>query len=173
MKIEEAIALLETDFWRNQKKTSIWLDLGSGSGLFSTALSDLLPPGSRIVATDKQPQSPIRSLNKEVTISFQQMNFETELVSVTEVDGIMMANSLHYVEDKLSFLNRCIKGYGARVFLIIEYDTEIPVPGWVPYPISFASLRNLFTSVGFQKIEKLHERPSVFHHGNMYAALAR
>lgn len=55
-------------------------------------------------------------------------------------------------------------------FLIIEYDTDRPVPIWVPYPISYDSLTYLFKD---HKTQKLGERPSAYGRSNMYAALVR
>jgi hypothetical protein len=38
---------------------------------------------------------------------------------------------------KPSFLAKCKRDFSNGTFLVIEYDTDIPVPKWVLYPISF------------------------------------
>ncbi|HZK64914.1 MAG TPA: hypothetical protein VFC34_12260 [Puia sp.] len=74
-----------------------------------------------------------------------------------------MANSLHFVEDKTAFaekLKAVLKSEG--MLIVVEYDTDVPVRDWVPYPLDFLTLKALFVSVGFGKVERLSEYPSVF-----------
>jgi hypothetical protein len=52
----------------------------------------------------------------------------------------------------------------------VEYDMEI-ANHWVPYPISFLTLKKLFNDVGFSFVEKISERPSVFNRANLYSAI--
>jgi ubiquinone/menaquinone biosynthesis C-methylase UbiE len=88
------------------------------------------------------------------------------------LDGILMANALHYVENKPGFIDK-LKRYlkPKSGFLIVEYDLDKPVPTWVPYPVSFVALTRLFKTAGYGSVEKLGERPSRYGRGNMYAAL--
>src|SRR5207249_11137099 len=73
-----------------------WADLGAGEGAFTRALSDLLGSEARIVAVDKD-ASALRALDSR---------FETRVGDFTkpldlhDLDGVVMANSLHYVRDK-------------------------------------------------------------------------
>jgi hypothetical protein len=59
----------------------------------------------------------------------------------------------------------------SSTFLIVEYDTTRFNP-WVPYPINYANLHQLFTTLGYTSITKLSEAPSRFG-GRMYSALIR
>ena len=59
----------------------------------------------------------------------------------------------------------------SSTFLIVEYDTTRFNP-WVPYPINYANLHQLFTTLGYTSITKLAEAPSRFG-GQIYSALIR
>src|SRR5882672_264450 len=83
----------------NAVQPQSWFDLGCGSGLFSKALAGLLPKESLVYAVDNQPAK----LNSE-KIKFFQLDFVRDALPKVAVNGILMANSLHYVKDKLQFL---------------------------------------------------------------------
>ena len=142
-----------------------WAHLECGSGLFSTALSAMLPAGSTIYAADKQLPTNIPGEGIQLT----QLDFVKDPLPFEQLDGILMANALHYVKDKSAFLakaRRCLRPGG--YFLFVEYDTEQAVPVWVPYPVSYQKLATLFPD---NKIKKLGERPSIYGRTSMYAAL--
>ena len=83
-----------------------------------------------------------------------------------------MANALHYVQHKDAFIKKTALALKAKGrFLIVEYDTDLPVPVWVPFPLSFASLQSLFRGVGFNAVRLLNERPSVYGHAPLYSAV--
>ena len=149
-----------------------WADLGCGAGLFTEALAQFLPRGSTIYGVDLRP-----TLYSEVVNGVALFPIQADFINIplpfSDLDGILMANSLHYVEDKPAFLEK-IKGYlkpGAPL-LFVEYDSDRPVPTWVPWPISSASLQPLLAKAGWTNVQKLAERPSVYGHSNLYAALA-
>ena len=143
-----------------------WADLGSGSGTFTKALADLLPAGSYITAVDRDYQQ-LSAAN----IHFVKANFEKDLLPLKNLDGILMANALHYIADKAKLIQKLELLFAdAPRFLIIEYDTERTNP-WVPFPLSFTKLQYLFKAIGYQHIERLNERPSAYNSGLMYCAL--
>ncbi len=174
MQLSEALDLLRNDRFP-PPEPAVWADLGCGSGLFTGALARLLPPGSAIRAVDQTPSAlPDAMPPPDIRIDFMQLDFVRDELGLRGLDGILMANSLHYVADKsalLRKLERCMKPQGQ--FLIVEYDLEKPVQHWVPYPLSFTALKALFGSAGFATVEKLGEKRSSFGRGNLYTALVR
>lgn len=150
----------------------VWADLGCGSGLFTQALASFLPDGSQIYAIDQQRQYGLKvSGNRSVDIEFIQADFERNLPELPLLDGVLMANSLHYVADKPRFLKQLKKQLSAEArVLIVEYETTQSNP-WVPYPVTFSQLQHLFSAIGFTAGQKLGERPSAYRQGNIYAAL--
>jgi trans-aconitate methyltransferase len=149
-------------------KSQSWADLGCGSGTFTRALIDLLPDGSDITAVDREQQR----LNN-TAVNFIKANFEKDELPLAGLDGILLANAIHYVSDKERLIKKLEKLFaGSPQFLIVEYDTERANP-WVPYPLSFAELQTLFKELGYQHISKLNERRSAYRSGMMYCALIK
>lgn len=168
MKITDAISLIETALpYTTQNST--WADLGCGTGTFTRSLAVLLGDGNKIYAVDKESQQIKSSESNRATIEFVNLNFITKELPFTNLDGILMANSLHYVKDKSAFVQRIKKHLKADgQMIIVEYDTVTQSP-WVPYPISFDNLRKTFLDYGFSHIKKIGERNSIYRTGKIYA----
>ena len=149
---------------------SNWSDLGCGKGLFTNALASLLLQGSQVHAVDKEYQQ-IKSIEPSVPITFEQADIESVELTVG-LDGILMANAIHYVRDKASLLTKLSKSlnHNGR-FIIVEYDDKKSNP-WVPYPISFRELEYLSKSLGFVETTKLNQRPSRYG-GLMYSCMIK
>jgi ubiquinone/menaquinone biosynthesis C-methylase UbiE len=174
MELREAIQLIKSDHL-TQPHPSNWADLGCGSGIFTTALSHYLQPGSKVYAVDKHPPVavPVQPAT-DIAVEIVQLDFVKEDWPFSKLDGVLMGNAFHYVKDKVAFiekLQRYLKPDGYVV--VIEYDTERVVPIWVPYPINFISLRRLFQEEGYTQIDKLNEKTSIYGNANLYAALIR
>jgi len=171
MTLQEGIALIKTDKI-DSFKAATWADLGCGSGLFTNALASLLADESTIYAADKNLSSFHKDSSlKSILIKPVELNFERTPLPFNNLDGILMANSLHYVKNKKDFFEKiktCLNENGC--FLIVEYNMET-ANHWVPYPISFLSLKKLFHDIGFSFVEKISERPSAFNRGNLYSAI--
>lgn len=153
-----------------------WADLGSGGGAFTLALADLLGPGSRIHSIDRD--SAALSRQRQVmesrfpgaTVDYAPADFRQPL-DLRSLDGIVMANSLHFVSDKRSVLS-LVRGYlkpGGRLILV-EYDTDRGNP-WVPHPLSYSTWEHLSTDAGFTATKLLARRPSRVL-GAIYSALS-
>ncbi len=171
MHLRKAISLIQAEGYYEFTK-STWADLGCGSGLFTRALASVLPPDSIIYAVDKSlsslkiPESP-----KRIRIKTLEADFISDSFKLAGLDGILMANSLHYVKDKKLFLGKVKTWFHDNpVFLIIEYDTDIPNP-WVPYPLSFPVLKTLFNTLGYIRINKIQEVKSRYRTGNLYSTI--
>src|SRR5262245_40396053 len=86
-----------------------WAGLGSGEGTFTLALADVMAPGGVIHAMDLE-QSALRRIpasHKGVRITTHRGDFMQPPWPFPDVDGILMANSLHYVEDQPGFIRAC------------------------------------------------------------------
>jgi SAM-dependent methyltransferase len=150
-----------------------WADLGCGDGFFTKALSAFLKEGSIIYAVDTNAAAlkkvkPIAGITvKPLLLNFVDGNWPFD-----ELDGIIMANSLHYVKHAVSLLEKAkrhLKHNGS--LLIVEYDTDMANP-WVPYPLSYNTLQRVCLQAGFATVQKLGQTPSAFGRANMYAAVA-
>jgi trans-aconitate methyltransferase len=171
MELQEAITLIQTEEIIRNKQTT-WADLGCGSGLFTRALADLLYTRSSIFAVDKRISSfQKNSFPNQVHVTTIETDFVRDILSLQNLDGILMANALHFVRNKKQFIEKLAPLFRADpVFLIVEYDTDIPNP-WVPYPLSFVTLKKLFTELGFNTVKKINEKKSLYRSGKIYSVL--
>jgi SAM-dependent methyltransferase len=150
-----------------------WADLGAGKGLFTKALASLLSPGSAILAIDRD-QSAVNSISvgrDDISLTTAVRDFALDDLALPLLDGILMANAIHFVADKmnlLSVLKKSLKPNGR--IILVEYDTDIP-NAWVPYPVSFQAIKQIAGAAGFSAITKLHETPSVYNRSMIYAAV--
>jgi SAM-dependent methyltransferase len=172
MRHAEAIAMFAgADLDRPAPST--WADLGCGSGIFTLALAGLLAPGSTIHAIDRDAAA-LPGIPREadrVRIETHAGDFTQTWPFTDRLDGILMANSLHYVEGKSSFLSVCAARLNAAGrFLVVEYDTDSG-NRWVPYPVSAATLSSTFAAVGFDRCQLLGTRRSTYQRARLYAAL--
>ena len=156
-----------------------WLELGAGSGAFTLALLDLLGEGASVVALDRDggalrkladaadrrfPAAAVRSVVGDLT--------EPLPVEPASFDGVLMANSLHFVRDKEPVLRAAIETLkpGGR-FLLVEYGSDRGNP-WVPWPIGFATWAELASRVGLRDTRRIGDIPSRFL-GSIYAAVSQ
>lgn len=173
MQPSEAIALIQHPLLSHSTE-QVWADLGCGTGTFTLALAALLAPPGLIYALDKDKiaLNKIPNHYNDINIKKHIGDFMEDDLHFDSLDGILMANALHYVNNKVKLINKLsthLKESGS--FLIIEYETDRANP-WVPYPIRFQALKQLFMDIGFSSVEKLREMPSRYQ-GKMYAALIR
>ncbi|HEY1054531.1 MAG TPA: class I SAM-dependent methyltransferase [Emticicia sp.] len=172
MDIKDAIQFITQDSLSTKNK-KIWVDFGCGTGTFTLALASILETQSMIYAIDSNSSA----LNKipdnynQVTIKKITADFVDTDLPVYQIDGVLMANSLHYVKEKEIFLSK-LKSHLKKgsCFLIIEYDSNTSNI-WVPYPIDFNALKTLFLKLGYKNISKLNTRASIYGNRQMYAAL--
>ena len=153
-----------------------WADLGSGEGAFTLALADLLGPTGSIYTVDRDSRAlrvQVRALHDlfpNVSITPLVADFTLPL-ELPPLDGIVMANSLHFERDKLGVL-RLVQGYLRPTgrLVLVEYDTDHGNP-WVPFPLSFRSWMTLAAEAGYGETRRLASVPSRFL-GSIYSALS-
>src|SRR5262245_1910367 len=85
-----------------------WAELGCGTGTFTLALADLLPPGSTIHAMDRDAQAlkEVAASQGGTLITKHLGDFVKDELPATKLDGILLANALHFVRDQSGFIHR-------------------------------------------------------------------
>jgi ubiquinone/menaquinone biosynthesis C-methylase UbiE len=156
-----------------------WLELGAGSGAFTLALVDVLGSDAQVAAIDRDAGA-LRKLEQAMASRFPSSAVRAIVADFTQplpvdpasFDGVLMANSLHFVRDKVPVLRAAIEALrpGGR-FLIVEYGSDRGNP-WVPWPIGYASWAKLAAQVGLHDTLQIEEVPSRFL-GSIYAAVSQ
>jgi ubiquinone/menaquinone biosynthesis C-methylase UbiE len=154
----------------------IWADLGSGTGAFTLALADLLGPEAVIHSIDTDSRAlnaqkrAMQAQFPQTTVHYLNADF-TRPLDLPALDGVVMANSLHFHQHKQPVLQR-VRGYlrqGGRL-LLVEYNTDHGNL-WVPYPLSYPTWESLAQRSGFADTRLLASRPSRFL-GEIYSAVS-
>jgi SAM-dependent methyltransferase len=150
----------------------VWADLGCGDGTFTTALATLLPAGSTVHAVDNDAGALARLPARlgDVGIVAHAADFTVFPWPFDALDGVLMANSLHYVRAQAAFLRDVNGALRRRRLLLVEYDITRG-SAWVPYPVNQASAVELFRSVGYAVASPLGRSRSRYRRGDIYGLL--
>lgn len=154
----------------------VWADLGAGRGAFTLALAELLPAGSRIYAVDVDHAAlqanarAMRARFPEAEVTYLRGDFTADL-RLPALDGIVMANSLHFQRNHPAALSAVTQHLrpGGRIVLV-EYNIQRGNPA-VPYPVPYSRWAELASAAGLAHTELLHRRPSRFL-SEIYSALS-
>ncbi|MFI5283879.1 MAG: class I SAM-dependent methyltransferase [Candidatus Dormibacterales bacterium] len=153
-----------------------WADLGAGEGAFTLALAELLGPRAHITAVDRDARA-LSGMGEEMARRFPGVTLTTVAADFTRpmklegLDGVLMANSLHFVREKLPVL-ALVRGMlrpGGRL-VMVEYGSDRGNP-WVPHPFSYASWERMAAQAGFEKTRLVRTIPSR-HLGSIYSAVS-
>lgn len=181
MTLTEAVDLIRPGVMPN---SGTWADIGAGTGLFTEALMEILEEG-KVIAMDKSPhglyanrqlainnrQLAIGNKQKSVTIEIAEEDFNSPL-SLPPLDGILMANALHYATDRLTVLKNVLTSLKSEgTFILIEYDSDKPNPPWVPNPVSLKTFRELCKKAGLKEPMEIGRKKSIYQDGEMYIAV--
>ena len=152
----------------NLNQGGAYADFGAGSGAFTLALRELVGLDATIYAVDKD-KSSLRELETSHRARFNSTDnlillpndFSLPL-DLPPLDGVVMANSLHFFKDKetiLRHVRNCLKPDG--MLLLVEYNVDSGNL-WVPHPLSFETFRVLAPRAGFTEPRLLAGIPSRF-----------
>lgn len=169
----------------------VWADFGSGTGAFTLALRDIVGAEAEIFSIDKD-RNALQEQGREFTRRFgatrgenPHLHFiQSDLMrlkaqqDVPPLDGIIMANVLHYFPDAsraphlltklrdvpikvqvLTHLRTFLKPNGGLI--LIEYNVDVGNM-WVPYPLSYSTYQQLAPRAGFTTPRLLATIPSRF-----------
>ncbi len=152
-----------------------WLELGAGRGAFTLALADLIGPGADIVAIDRD-RGDLAVLASTMSRRFPEADLTTVVGDFSRplpveagFDGLLAANSLHFVRDPGAVIDsaRPLLRPGARI-VVVEYDSDSGNP-WVPYPFSYATWQEIAARTGLLDTRLVGRVPSRFL-GAIYAS---
>jgi SAM-dependent methyltransferase len=146
---------------------AVWADLGSGSGAFTLALADLLGPSTRIYSVDRderallEQERAMRDRFPDRSLTYLVADF-TRPLDLPPLDGVVMANSLHFQRDKEPVL-QLVRGYlrPRGRLILVEYNADHGNP-WVPYPLAYPTWEALARANGLVETRLLATRPSRF-----------
>jgi ubiquinone/menaquinone biosynthesis C-methylase UbiE len=152
-----------------------WADLGAGTGNFTFALRTLLTDQATIYAIDRDLRA-VAAIQDRLarepagaTIIAQQGDASRAL-GLPALDGVLMANLLHFMRDQAGFLRqvaRMLQPHGCLI--VVEYEQIHPLP-WVPFPVPFARLQALALEAQLAAPIRLAERRSRSSGTTIYAA---
>ncbi len=145
-----------------------WADLGAGSGAFTLALREWIGPDATIYAVDRD-RPALNELTQAYRARFgpsQNLNILpadfARSLELPPLDGLLMANSLHFFKDREKLLRHVREFLKPRgILLLVEYNVDKGNP-WVPYPLSFETFRALAPGAGFSEPRLLAKHPSSF-----------
>lgn len=154
----------------------VWADWGAGAGAFTLALAELIGPTGEIYAVDKdggalrQQERAMHAQFPQTTVHYQTADF-THPLQLPPLDGLVMANSLHFQRNQLAVV-QMVRRYlrpGGRL-LIVEYNIQRGNFA-VPYPVPYTAWETLAQQAGFAQTRLLATRPSRFLH-EIYSAVS-
>lgn len=177
MTLEDATELLEPAV----PASGVWADLGAGTGLVTRALASLLGAGGRVIAVERDDEA-LAALQE---VARRRPEDAAEIVAVAgdvrrleavraldglRLDGILLANVLHYVAKPAPALADLAArlGDGGRI-VVVEYERREANP-WVPYPLPLDRLGAAAEEASLAAPRVVATRPSRFG-GSLYCAV--
>lgn len=148
----------------------VWADFGAGTGNFTRALRERVGETAAIYAIDQDRRALAQLQRALPEVHTQHADF-TQPLDLPPLDGILMANALHWIQRQEAML-RQIAAYlrpGGH-FLIVEYETA-QARSYIPHPVPYSCFESLADGAGLADVRCLGERRSPSGGIGMYAAV--
>ena len=154
----------------------VWGEFGSGRGAFTLALAELVGQMGVIYSVDRDNYAlneQARAIQGKFSDQAPVMHYlnadYTKPLSLPALDGLLMANTLHFQRKKEETLKLCL-GYlrPGGCLILVEYNVDLENQ-WVPYPISYKTWHSLAQDCGYVNTKLLAVKPSRFL-GQVYSA---
>ena len=174
MRASEAFDLLSSAI---PEGPGVWTDLGAGEGVFTRVLARRLGPQGRVYAIDRDAAalaaiaSPPGGAPIVTVVGDFTGDFALPGLGDAPLDGVLMANALHFVADPVRLLARLATRlrHGGHV-VVVEYDRR-EANRWVPHPIPRARWAEVTAAAGLIAPRIAATRPSEYG-GDLYVAAA-
>jgi len=170
MTLADAVSLIQPAIKNTQ---GTWADIGAGTGMFTLALMEILESGT-IIALDKSPHALYKiKAPDHLKLEIIDADFNQQL-DLPKLDGIVMANALHYAKDHKAALQNVLATLkSGGNFILIEYDTDRPNEPWVPNPVSLKKFKTLCEALGLVEPKEIGRVKSIYSDGEIYSAVVR
>jgi ubiquinone/menaquinone biosynthesis C-methylase UbiE len=162
----------------------VWADLGCGDGIFTAALATLLGAQGEVFAVDKS-RGALKRLQRNLSgehsgarvhtlagdFTYPAGSTGTDRLSLPRLDGVVVANALHFYQTKPPILSRIaalLKPDGRLI--VVEYNTRRGNYA-VPHPLHESEFLDVVETAGLHDASIISRIPSTFL-GEMYAGLA-
>jgi SAM-dependent methyltransferase len=173
------VALIRDGVATAPRAGAVWADIGAGEGAFTLALADVLGPGARIIAVDRDAGA-LRATVEVMARRFPATELTTVVadlerpIELPSLDGLLAANSLHFVPRGRQVA--AVRSLAAHLrpgapFIVVEYDADRGNP-WVPHPFSIRGWERLAVDAGLEETAEIGRVPSRFL-GAIYGAVSR
>lgn len=173
METSEAVALIRGGV---AGPGGVWADLGAGSGTFTRALAELIGPDGTVHAVDREgdalPRGGGRSAVGELARIVPLVADFCDPLPFSALDGIVMANALHFVAEQGPVLARIVDGLRlGGAFILVEYDQRRG-SRWVPHPVPPRRFVELARAAGLGEPREIGRRRSLYGPTELVAAVA-
>jgi len=149
-----------------------WADFGAGTGNFTRALRQLIHDKDITYAIDRDERA-LSQLAANINGSVQTIVADfTQPIDLPALDGILIANALHFVRDQAKALHHIhdyLKPRGRLI--VVEYDVKTP-RGYIPFPLPYTRFERYADGAGFTDMQHIGSRTSPRTSVTMYAGLA-
>ena len=167
MKREQAINFLKPALIHQKGK---WADIGAGTGTFTLALDYLLAKESSIYSIDQNTTALHQLELMNCTLEVVNQDFDDPF-DLPLMDGIIMANTLHYSDQPIATLENVLKILKPEgQFILIEYELTQARKPWIPYPITFQQFCEMAPQVALSTPLEIGRLPSTYGNNYMYLA---